>query len=241
MGISRRGGPLLTIRRSDERGRTRTNWLESRHTFSFGEYHDPSFINFGALRVINEDRIAGGGGFRPHSHTDMEIVTYLLEGELEHRDSTGAGGVVRPGEIQRMSAGKGITHTEVNSSREQICHLLQIWIAPSSEGSDPSYEQRAIEREAMQNRFARIAAPEPLACEVRLLQDAEIWASLLAADNEAIHPIAPGRRAWLQVARGHVVLNDTSLQSGDGAAVTDEDGVTVRAREPSELLLFDLA
>jgi redox-sensitive bicupin YhaK (pirin superfamily) len=232
---------LLTIRRSDERGQTRTNWLDSRHTFSFGEYRDPSFINFGALRVLNEDRIAGGGGFRPHAHTDMEILTYILEGELEHHDSTGAGGIVRPGEIQRMSAGKGITHSEVNSSRERPCHMLQIWIVPSAEGLEPSYEQQAIDRDAVQNRFARIAAPEPLACEVRIVQDAEIWAAQLAADNEAIHPIAPGRRAWLQVARGQVVLNDTSLRSGDAAAVTDEASVMVRAREPSELLLFDLA
>jgi redox-sensitive bicupin YhaK (pirin superfamily) len=232
---------LLTIRKSDERGRTRTNWLDSRHTFSFGEYRDPSFVNFGALQVLNEDWIAGGGGFRPHAHADMEIVTYLLEGELEHRDSTGAGGIIRPGEIQKMSAGKGITHSEVNSSREQPCHLLQIWIMPSSKGLEPTYEQRAIDPDAVQNRFARIASPDPLAGEVRIAQDAEVWAAQLAADNEAIHRIAPGRRAWLQVARGHVVLNDTSLLSGDAAAVTDEDSVMVRSREPSELLLFDLA
>jgi redox-sensitive bicupin YhaK (pirin superfamily) len=232
---------MLTVRKSDERGRTLTNWLDSRHTFSFGEFRDPGFVNFGALRVINEDRVAGGGGFRPHKHNDMEIVTYLLDGALEHRDSAGGGGVIHTGEVQRMSAGAGIVHSEFNASRDKPCHFLQIWIAPSKDGLEPSYEQKTFDREALQNRFARIASPDPLDCELRLVQDAEIWAAQLAADTEALHAISPGRRAWLQIARGRIALNDTLLASGDGAAVTDEDTVLVRAREPSELLLFDLA
>ncbi len=193
------------------------------------------------MRAINEDRIAVGGGFRPHPHKDMEIVTYLLDGELQHHDSAGGGGVLRPGEIQRMSAGSGITHSEVNPSHVRPCHLLQIWIAPSKDDLEPSYELQEIDREAVQNRFARIASPDPRPHEVRIVQDAEIWAALLAPDNEAVHQIAPGRRAWLQVARGRVALNDAELVGGDAAAITDEDIVLVRSREPSELLLFDLA
>ena len=232
---------MVTIRRSDERGSSRTGWLQSRHSFSFGDYYDPAFESFGALRVINEDWIAGGAGFPPHPHRDMEIVTYILDGAIAHQDSSGGGGTIRPGEIQRMSAGTGIVHSEFNPSRDQACHLLQIWIMPSKRGLEPGYEQKTIDAAAVKNHFARIAGPEPTANEVRLVQDAEIWVTKLEAGIEAIHPLAPGRRAWLQVTRGSVHLDGELLDAGDAAAITDVEQVAVRAETDAELLLFDLA
>jgi len=232
---------MITVRRSGERGKTNIGWLDSRHSFSFGDYHDPAFESFGALRVINEDWIAGGGGFPPHSHRDMEIVTYILEGALQHKDSIGGGGVIRPGEIQRMSAGSGIVHAEFNASRERPCHLLQIWITPSRLNVEPSYEQKVLDTKAIQNHFARIAAPQPQPNEVRLVQDAEIWAARLDADVEAIHALAPGRRAWVQVAKGEVTLAGETLKAGDAAAVTDLEQIAIRSAKASEVLLFDLA
>src|SRR5689334_15759813 len=163
---------MITLRKSGERGQTKTGWLDSRHSFSFGEYHDPQYMGFGPLRVINEDIVVGGGGFAPHSHADMEIVTYVLSGALQHRDSLGNGSVIRPGEIQRMSAGSGIVHSEFNASRDEHCHFLQIWIVPSDRGAAPSYEQKAIDPDAMSNKLVRIAACEPRTCEVRVAQDA---------------------------------------------------------------------
>jgi len=231
---------VITIRKSGERGRTKINWLDSRHTFSFGDYQDAAHTSFGPLRVINEDVITGGSGFPPHSHSDMEIVTYLLSGALQHKDSLGNGSVIRPGEIQRMSAGTGIVHAEFNDSRERACHFLQIWIVPSKRGIEPSYEQRAIEPDAVINKLARIAAPEPRASEVRLVQDAEIWAAKFDREEEAIHPLAPGRRAWIQVAKGEVMLGGNALVAGDGAGITDQDQIRMRARGPAEVLLFDM-
>ncbi len=232
---------MMTVRRSDERGYNRIDWLESRHSFSFGDYCDPAFESFGALRVINEDWIAGGAGFPPHPHRDMEIVTYILDGAIAHKDSTGGGGTIRPGEIQRMSAGSGIVHAEFNASATETCHLLQIWIMPSKSGIAPGYEQKAIDADAVRNHFARIAAPQPRENEVRLVQDAEIWAARLDAGVEAIHPLEQGRRAWLQVARGEVTVGDETLRAGDAAAITDLIQIAVRSRAPSEVLLFDLA
>ena len=232
---------MITVRRSDERGRTKIGWLDSRHTFSFGEYFDPGFESFGPLRVINEDWIAGGAGFPPHPHRDMEIVTYIVEGAISHKDSTGGGGTIRPGEIQRMSAGSGIVHAEFNASATETCHLLQIWIMPSKRGIAPSYEQKKIDPEAIHNHFARIAAPEPRENEVRLVQDAEIWTARLDADVEAIHPLAQGRKAWLQVAKGEIRVDGETLKAGDAAAITDHIQIAVRSNEPSEVLLFDLA
>src|SRR5476651_2175826 len=188
---------MIQVRKSEERGRTNIGWLDSRHSFSFGEYFDPAHESFGPLRVINEDWIAGGAGFPPHPHRDMEIVTYILEGAISHRDSTGGGGTIWPGEIQRMSAGSGIVHAEFNASANETCHLLQIWIMPSKKGIAPGYEQKNIDAAAVTNHFARIAAPEPMDNEVRLVQDAEIWAARLDADVEAIHVLAPGRKVWL--------------------------------------------
>ena len=232
---------MITVRKSAERGTTKIDWLDSRHTFSFAEYYDPAFENFGALRVINEDWIAGGAGFPPHPHRDMEIVTYILEGALQHKDSSGGGGVIRPGEIQRMSAGSGVVHAEFNASRERPCHLLQIWIMPSRRGIEPSYEQKALDVKAIANKFARIAGPDPQPNEVRLVQDAEIWAARLDPDIEAIHPLMPGRRAWLHVAKGEVSIGNETLRAGDAAAVTDQEEITVRSRGEAEMLLFDLA
>jgi redox-sensitive bicupin YhaK (pirin superfamily) len=232
---------VITVRKSAERGATKIDWLDSKHTFAFGDYYDAAFESFGALRVINEDWIAGGAGFPPHPHRDMEIVTYLLEGALQHKDSSGGGGVIRPGEIQRMSAGSGVVHAEFNASRDRRCHLLQIWIAPSRKGIAPSYEQKAMDVKAIANKFARIAGPDPQPNEVRLVQDAEIWAAKLAADVEAIHQLAPGRRAWIHVAKGEVSLGDQNLRAGDAAAITDQDQIALHSITAAEVLLFDLA
>jgi redox-sensitive bicupin YhaK (pirin superfamily) len=232
---------MLTIRRSDERGHAKIDWLESRHSFSFGDYYDPAFESFGPLRVINEDWIKGGAGFPPHPHRDMEIVTYILGGAIAHKDNSGGGGTIRPGEIQRMSAGSGIVHAEFNASATETCHLLQIWIMPSKRGIAPGYEQKTIDAGAVQNHFARIAAPDPRENEVRLVQDAEIWAAKLDAGVEAIHPLAPGRKAWLQVARGEVTVGEDVLKAGDAAAITDVSQIAVRSNAESEVLLFDLA
>jgi redox-sensitive bicupin YhaK (pirin superfamily) len=232
---------MITVRRSDERGKTRIGWLDSRHSFSFGDYYDPEYESFGPLRVINEDWIAGGAGFPPHPHRDMEIVTYILEGAISHKDSTGGGGTIRPGEIQRMSAGTGIVHAEFNASADETCHLLQIWIMPSKPGIAPGYEQKTIKAEAIANHFGRIAGPDPQSSEVRLVQDAEIWAAKMDADVEVVHNLRPGRKAWLQVARGEVTVGEENLKSGDAAALTDMTQIQVRSRAPSEILLFDLS
>ena len=232
---------MITIRKSDERGATKIGWLDSKHSFSFGDYYDPANESFGALRVINEDWIAGGAGFPPHPHRDMEIVTYILEGAIQHKDSSGGGGVIRPGEIQRMSAGSGVVHSEFNASPSRPCHLLQIWIMPSKRGIEPGYEQKTIDAKAVTNHFARIAAPDPQPNEVRLVQDAEIWAAKLDEGVEAIHPLAQGRKAWLQVAKGDVKLGDEVLKAGDAAAITDLDKITLRSLSAAEVLLFDLA
>ncbi len=232
---------MLTVRNSEERGAVKIDWLESKHSFSFGDYYDAEHMNFGALRVINEDVIAGGGGFPPHPHRDMEIVTYVLDGALQHRDSLGNKGVIRPGEIQRMSAGTGIVHAEFNASRERPCHLLQIWIMPSQEGIEPTYEQKTIDPKAAKNSLIRIAGPDPHANEVRLVQDAEIWTAKLDSDNEVSHKIRAGRRIWVQVAKGTISVNGHTLKPGDAASISDEDTILLRSKTAAEVLLFDLA
>ena len=232
---------MITVRKSEDRGYNKIDWLESRHSFSFGDYYDPAHESFGSLRVINEDWIKGGAGFPPHPHRDMEIVTYILDGAIAHKDSTGGGGTIRPGEIQRMSAGSGIVHAEFNASASETCHLLQIWIMPSKSGIAPGYEQKTIDPVAVRNHFARIAAPEPRENEVRLVQDAEIWAARLDANVEAIHALAQGRKAWLQVARGEVNLGEDTLKAGDAAAITDQTQIAIKSQTAAEVLLFDLA
>jgi quercetin 2,3-dioxygenase len=230
---------MILKRPGEERGRTRISWLDSRHSFSFGEYYDPRHMGFGPLRVINEDWVAPGAGFPTHGHRDMEIVTYVIEGALEHKDSLGTGSIIRPGEVQRMSAGTGILHSEFNPSSADAVHLLQIWIMPSEHGIEPSYEQITIPEEATSARFATIAAPDG-ETGVRINQDARILAAQIPPGVAVAHDIADGRRAWLQVARGSVEVAGATYQAGDGAAITGEKRIELAGREPAEILLFDL-
>ncbi len=231
---------MITIRRASDRGHTRIDWLDSWHTFSFGEYYDPKHVDFRALRVINEDRVAPGGGFGTHAHRDMEIVTYVLEGALEHRDSLGNGSIIRPGEIQRMSAGTGIRHSEFNQSKTDAVHFLQIWVMPERAGLPAGYEQRTLPPD-VRGGLRLIASRDGRDGSVTIHQDAAIHAAQLAAGASAEHALASGRHAWLQVAQGAVTVNGEALQAGDGAAVSDAPSVAVRADDDAEVLLFDLA
>lgn len=232
---------MITIRPSDARGRADFGWLDSRHSFSFGEYYDPSHMGFRDLRVINEDRVAAKGGFPPHSHRDMEIISYVLDGALEHKDSLGTGAVIRPGEVQRMSAGTGITHSEYNASQEAPVHFLQIWIMPEKRGIQPSYEQRAYPAAQRQGRLKLVASRDGRDGSVTVHQDVALYAGLLAEGERVKQSMAPGRHAWLQVARGAVSLNGQAMKAGDGAAISDQPEIEIAASEPSEILFFDLA
>jgi redox-sensitive bicupin YhaK (pirin superfamily) len=231
---------MIDIRRAAERGRTRLPWLNSYHTFSFGDYYDPAHMGFRALRVINDDYIAAGQGFGTHPHRDMEIITYVLDGALEHRDSLGTGSVIHPGEVQRMSAGTGIRHSEFNQSKEDPVHLLQIWILPEKTGLPPSYEQRAVPP-SDQEGLALAASRGGRDGSVTVHQDVNLYAAQLAPGRSVTHRIAPGRHAWLQIARGTVSVNGHPLAAGDGAAVSDEGQLLLAAAAPAEVLLFDLA
>ena len=230
---------MITVRQAGERGHFDHGWLNTFHTFSFADYYDPAQMGFGALRVINEDRVAPGRGFATHAHEDMEIITYVLDGALEHKDSMGNGSVIHPGEVQRMSAGTGVTHSKYNHSKAESVHFLQIWILPEREGLPPSYEQRVIPPEQLQGHLALIAAPH--AGIVTVHQDVGLYAAALAPGQQLTHTLQPGRRAWLQVARGDVTLNGQALHQSDGAAVTQESRLEIAAREKTEILLFDLA
>jgi quercetin 2,3-dioxygenase len=232
---------MISVRAGEERGRGERSWLDSRHTFSFGEYYDPQQMGFGTLRVINEDWIRGGGGFPSHPHRDMEILTYVLEGALEHRDSLGTSSVIRPGDVQRMSAGTGIVHSEGNASATESVHLLQIWLLPERAGLRPGYEQKQFPEADRRGRLRLVAARDGRDGAITVHQDVELYAGLLDAGQAVSHPLRPGRQAWLQVARGSVALNGHSLAAGDGAAATDETELTIQATEPAEVLLFDLA
>jgi hypothetical protein len=224
-----------------ERGHTGTDWLDSWHSFSFGVYFDPARMGFRSLRVINEDRIAPGGGFPTHGHRDMEIVTYVLEGALAHKDSLGNGSVIRAGDVQRMSAGTGIAHSEYNDSESEGVHLLQIWIVPDKRGLTPGYEQTSLKKEALQGRLALIAGPEAAESAVTLHQDARLYAGVLKSGARISHIIAPGRGGYIHVARGRVALNERTLSAGDAAALEDEPSLAVTAETDAEVLLFDLA
>jgi quercetin 2,3-dioxygenase len=232
---------MIRFRDRMARGQTRTGWLDSRHTFSFADYHDPAQMGFRTLRVINEDRVIPGAGFPSHGHRDMEILTYVLAGALEHKDSIGNGTVIRPGELQRMSAGSGIVHSEFNHSKAEPVHFLQIWIVPRRCGVAPSYQQKAFPLAERAERFDLIAAPDGAAGAITLDQDARLFAARLAAGAYVVHELAPGRGAWLQVARGVVALNGTEMREGDGAAIEAEPTIAVTADTQAELLLFDLA
>ncbi len=232
---------MIKIRKAEARGHFDFGWLDTYHTFSFGDYYDPSHMAFRSLRVINEDVVAPGRGFPTHGHRDMEIVTYIIKGELEHRDSMGSGSIIRRGDAQRMSAGTGVRHSEANPSRDEPVHLLQIWIMPEREGQQPEYEEKKFADEEKQNRLRLIVSPNGEEGAVRIHQDAKIYASVLDAGKSVSQKLNSGRHAWLQVAGGAVELNGTPLKHGDGAAVSDETELTIIANQPSEILLFDLA
>ncbi len=237
---------MLNVRRSDERGHTEWGWLDSRHTFSFGDYHTPEHRGFRTLRVINDDVIAGGGGFGAHPHQDMEILTWVLRGAVAHRDSTGGAGIIGPGEIQRMTAGSGIIHSEANASETEPLRLLQIWIRPDRKGLKPGYEQTTFPQEALQSRLILIAAPNgPEVGAVQLNQDARVFAGRVGPDESITHVLTAGRGAWIQVATGSVELNGVVLREGDGASMdastTTDESLSIRGLEPAEILLFDLA
>jgi len=232
---------MITVRPSDERGRARLGWLDSRHTFSFSDYYDPKHMGFRALRVINEDRVAPGKGFGTHGHQDMEIVSYVVEGELGHRDSMGTGSVIRPGDVQRMSAGTGVRHSEMNPSEKEPVHFLQIWILPEKAGLAPGYEQKSFPREERANRLRLVASRDGREGAISVHQDVEIRAGLLDAGATVRQPLAPGRHAWVQVVRGAVDVGGKRLVAGDGAAVSDERELALVAQEASELIVFDLA
>lgn len=215
-------------------------WLDSRHSFSFGHYHDPKQMGFGPLRVINDDRVSPGAGFGAHSHANMEILSYVLEGGLEHKDSLGNGSVIVPGDIQRMSAGTGITHSEFNASKTEAVRFLQIWIIPDRQGVMPSYEQKHFDRAELGGQLRLIVDPEGGDGAVSIHQDVQIFAGILAPNHYLKHAIAPDRRAWIQVARGALTLNGNALQAGDGAAIQAEAQIELRASEEAEILLLDL-
>jgi quercetin 2,3-dioxygenase len=232
---------VISVRKSSERGHFNFGWLDTYHTFSFGEYYDPRHMGFRALRVINEDFVSPGAGFPTHGHRDMEIVTYVLEGGLAHRDSMGNGSTIRPGDVQRMSAGTGVRHSEFNDSETERVHLLQVWILPAETGTEPGYEEKKFGDDEKRNRLRVVASPDGREGSVRVHQDAEIYAALLEDGREVSHELRPGRHAWLQVARGAVELNGREkLEQGDGAAASGEARLTVTGRGPAEVLLFDL-
>ncbi len=232
---------MITTRPAAERGSTHTGWLDSRHTFSFNRYYDPRFVGFRDLLVINEDTVAPAGGFGTHGHHDMEIISYVVSGALEHRDSIGTSSVIRPGEVQRMSAGTGVRHSEFNHSSEEPVHFLQIWIRPEREGLQPGYEQREFPEEERAGRLRLVASRGGREGSVTVHQDAEVYAASLAGGEETSYEPRAGRHVWVQLIKGRLTLNGVELRAGDGAAVSDERRLVMRADEPSELLLFDLA
>lgn len=234
---------MPTLRPAAARGHTRTDWLDSRHSFSFGHYHDPAQMGFRALRVLNEDVVAPGGGFPPHHHANMEILTWVLEGALAHRDSSGGAGVIRAGELQRMSAGHGIEHSEYNAADDKPVHFLQIWIQPSRVNLMPSYAQRAFDASALRDRLCPLAAPAGFEGNALVLHaDAQVYAARLGAGAEVHHRPVPGRGVWVQVARGEVTLDGTRLTQGDGAALDDAGALTlIGGAEGGEVLVFELA
>jgi redox-sensitive bicupin YhaK (pirin superfamily) len=230
---------MITIRKSDERGRTHLDGLDSRHSFSFGDYYDPAHNGFSVLRVINDDRVAPGRGFATHPHRDMEILTYVTRGAVEHRDSTGTHGVVPAGEVQRMTAGRGIRHSEMNPSTSEPLNFLQIWILPRQIGLEPGYEQRALPRKKS-GEFVIVASPDGRDGALTIHQDAAMYAAVLEKSAETSYTLAPGRNAYAQIVRGAVVLNGKSLGAGDGAQISGESALRFSAAGDSELLLFDL-
>jgi redox-sensitive bicupin YhaK (pirin superfamily) len=232
---------MITIRKSTDRGHADHGWLDTRHSFSFAGYLDPQHVGFRSLRVINEDFIAPGAGFGTHPHDNMEILTWILEGGLEHKDNMGNGSVIRSGDIQRMTAGTGVTHSEFNASKEERVHLLQIWLLPEEQGLAPSYEEAHIPEEDRRGRLTLIAARNGRDRAITIHQDVELYDALLEAGDAVEHRLAAGRGAWVQVARGRITLNGQKLGAGDAAAVEDEELLSLESLESTEALLFDLA
>jgi len=232
---------MITIRRSNERGHFDHGWLNTYHTFSFDQYYDPRYMGFRNLRVINEDFVAAGRGFPKHGHRDMEIITYILEGALKHEDSMGNGSVIRPGDVQRMTAGTGVRHSEQNASDSERVHLLQIWILPNTVGLDPGYEQKAFSEDERRGRLRLIASEDGREGTVQVHQDVSLFASILPADEEVERQMDQRRYAWLQVARGTVDVNGERANQGDGVVAIGESSLRLRAAEDAEVLLFDLA
>jgi len=232
---------VIQVRSAADRGRTEWGWLDSHHTFSFGEYYDPSHEGFRSLRVINDDRVEPGAGFGTHGHRDMEILSYVLEGALAHKDSSGGGGVIRPGEIQFMRAGTGVTHSEYNASKTDPVHFLQIWVVPDRRGLKPAYGQRSFDREQARRGLVLLGSRDGREGSLQVQQDVDLWVTLLEAGDERQLALRPGRHAWVQVARGSASVNGKPLAEGDGAALSGESAVSLAGQGPGEVLVFDLA
>jgi redox-sensitive bicupin YhaK (pirin superfamily) len=232
---------MITIRRARERGHFDHGWLNTYHTFSFDQYYDPRYMGFRTLRVINEDFVAGGRGFPKHGHSDMEIITYILEGALKHEDSMGNGSVIRPGDVQRMTAGTGVRHSEQNASADEQVHLLQIWILPHTVGLEPGYEQKAFSEDERRGRLKLIASEDGSEGSVVVHQDVKLFASIIPAGEQVEHSMDQQRYAWIQVARGAISVNGEKAEQGDGAIVVGESNLQIKAEENAEVLLFDLA
>lgn len=233
---------MLTMRLAEDRGRANFGWLDSRHTFSFGHYHDPAHMGFGPLRVINDDRVAPGAGFDTHGHRDMEIISYVLEGELRHKDSMGNGSVIRRGEVQRMSAGTGVMHSEFNNSDSEKVHFLQIWIIPEQSGGPPGYEQIGFPPEERSGRLRLVGSRDGRDGSVSIRQDVDMYLALLTSGQAVSHEIAQGRKGWLHVATGTVKINgEQQARAGDGMAIEGPETVTIRGASDAEILLFDMA
>jgi len=231
---------MLAIRHAEDRGLANAGWLSSRHTFSFGHYYDPDFMGFGPLRVINEDQVQPGRGFDTHGHQDMEIISYVLEGALEHKDSIGTGSIIRPGEVQRMSAGTGVRHSEFNHSDSELVHFLQIWIVPERDGLEPSYEQKAFAENDKRGRLRLVGSRDGRDDSVTIHQDVDLYATLLSDNQTVTHEFAAGRKGWVQVALGTVLVNDKPLHAGDGVAIEVPCTITLTCASDAEVLLFDM-
>lgn len=231
---------MLTIRKADERGHANHGWLDSHHTFSFADYYDPQHMGFGPLRVINDDRVAGGGGFPPHGHRDMEIISYVIEGALAHKDSMGNGSVIKPGDVQRMSAGPGVKHSEFNASKTEPVHFLQIWIQPEQAGLPSGYEEKFFSEQDKRGKLLLVASPDGAEGSVRVQQDVRMYASVVEGAQSVEHTIARGRKGWLHVVTGAANVNGHALGAGDGIAIDGEEALTVRSDSKGEILLFDM-
>jgi len=232
---------MIRVRKADERGHFNHGWLDTFHTFSFSDYYDPAQMSFRSLRVINEDRVQPGKGFGMHGHRDMEIITYVLEGALEHKDSLGNGSIIRPGDLQHMTAGTGVRHSEFNPSTDEAVHLYQIWLLPERQGFPPTYDQRAFSGDERRGRLRLVASPDGDDGSLTIRQDARLYLSSLNADESVSQGIQTGRHAWLQVLRGRVTVNGVQLETSDGLAISDERQITVVGEQGAEVMLFDLA